>query len=53
MRLFRTTLLIFLFTYFLCTTVAKKIQDDDFAEFEDFDQDEFVVGTCRVLHQSD
>lgn len=25
---------------------AKKVKDDDFAEFDDFDKDEFVNGTC-------
>jgi hypothetical protein len=41
MRLSRSLILIFL--CFVCTT-TKKIKDDDFAEFDDFDQDEFVTG---------
>ena len=28
----------------LVYTTAKKIKDEDFSEFDDFDEDEFVVG---------
>ena len=41
--------LILILLCFVCVT-TKKIKDDDFAEFEDFDQDEFETGTCKTLH---
>lgn len=45
MRLSRSIIVIFL--CLLCTTIAKKNRDDDFAEFEDFDQDEFIIGKFK------
>jgi hypothetical protein len=41
-----STRLIFIFLCFACLT-AKKIKDEDFSEFDDFDQDEFVIGMFR------
>ena len=34
------------FLCFICLA-AKKVKDEDFSEFDDFDQDEFVVGKCH------
>jgi hypothetical protein len=43
------TVLFILFNILLCLvwSAAKKIKDDDFSEFDDFDEDEFVVGKKR------
>ena len=41
--------LILILLCFVCVT-TKKIKDDDFAEFEDFDQDEFETGTPEKLY---
>jgi hypothetical protein len=40
------TLFFVLFNILLCLiwSAAKKIKDEDFSEFDDFDRDEFVVG---------
>ena len=47
MRLSISFVFVFL-TLLLCSvgSSAKKVKDDDFSEFDDFDHDEFVVGTC-------
>ncbi len=43
------TVLFVLFNLLLCLvwSAAKKIKDEDFSEFDDFDEDEFVVGMNR------
>ena len=40
------TLFFVLFNIILCFvwSAAKKIKDEDFSEFDDFDEDEFIVG---------
>ena len=41
------TVLLVLINLLLCSiwpSAAKKNKDEDFSEFDDFDQDEFVVG---------
>ena len=49
MRLIEFLFLV-LFSCFLCTALAKKNpNDDDFAEFEEFDGDEFVLGILATL----
>ncbi|CAF3809914.1 unnamed protein product [Rotaria sp. Silwood1] len=39
-----STILIFIFMCYVCS-IAKAIKDEDFSEFDDFDQDEFIVET--------
>ncbi len=43
------TVLFVLFNILLCLvwSAAKKMKDEDFSEFDDFDEDEFVVGMNR------
>jgi hypothetical protein len=43
------TVLFVLFNILSCSlwSAAKKIKDEDFSEFDDFDEDEFVVGMNR------
>jgi hypothetical protein len=45
------TVLFILINILLCLvwSAAKKIKDDDFSEFDDFDEDEFVVGMKRKI----
>jgi hypothetical protein len=38
--------LILIFVFLICST-AKKNPDEDFSEFDDFDQDEFVIGKLK------
>jgi hypothetical protein len=45
------TVLFILINIILCLvwSAAKKIKDEDFSEFDDFDEDEFVVGMKRLI----
>jgi len=46
------TVLFVLFNILLCSlwSAAKKIKDEDFSEFDDFNEDEFVVGMNRKFY---